>query len=203
MKATSKISQAPILKKFTTKELNALLVQVGVNRKRRAFAKLFEYFGPRIKSFLMRGALSEGKAEELTQEVFVTIWQKAGSFNPAKASASTWVFTIARNKKIDFFRKNLRRKIDPDAYEAVRRDVKSQFQDVQERNEADVIGEILKELPEKQADLIRKCYYEDKTHQAIADELGIPLGTVKSRLRLGIKKIRRALSKKGIQKLGR
>lgn len=180
---------------------NALLELVGAKQDRKAFSSLFEYFAPRLKSFLMNGGLPGEKAEEIMQDTFVTIWQKASGYDSQKAAASTWIFTIARNKKIDLLRKEKRHKIDPTEYLEFLPEPKKQSDTLQAKDNVEIIKDILNNLPKKQSELIIKSYYEHKTHLEISEEMQIPLGTVKSRLRLAIDKLRRAIEQEGIKSL--
>lgn len=184
---------------LATSDFNSLLEKVGKSQDRKAFSELFAYFAPRLKSFLISGGLSDEKAEETMQETFVTIWRKSASYDSQKAAASTWIFTVARNKKIDLIRKEKRRVIDPNDYLAIQPEQKKQIDRVQDIDNAAIIKEVIKDLPKKQSELVLKSYYESKTHQEIADELGLPLGTVKSRLRLAMEKLRRGLDQRGIE----
>lgn len=170
-----------------------MLLNIGNNKDRASFIALFEYFAPRLKSFLMKGGMDAGVIDELIQDTFLTIWRRAGTFNPAKAKASTWIFTIARNKKIDYLRKQ--KGISVELSDAVPlADNRSEHQPAENLihiQETDVLYSAIQNLPDEQADLIRKSFYEDKSHGEIAQETGIPLGTVKSRLRLALGKLRK------------
>ncbi len=173
---------------------HATMIQaIAQRRDRTAFAALFAYFGPRVKAWMMRAGSNPTAAEELAQETMLAVWQKARLFDPARAGASTWIFTIARNLRIDA----LRRERHPSEL----------MQDPLEEPEAPIqadrvlamsqqetrIRAALRMLPPEQAEVIRKAFFEDKVHAEIEKELGIPLGTVKSRLRLGISRLRAAL----------
>lgn len=167
-----------------------LLVAVGQKRDRQAFAALFGYYAPRIKSFLMKGGADPETADELAQDTMVTVWQKATSYDPAKASAGTWIFTIARNKRIDGLRKKIRPEIDMDDAELVTDDTPSAVDALSLEEETAIMADALKALPEEQAGLLYKSFFEDKTHADIAREMKLPLGTVKSRIRLALEKLR-------------
>ena len=131
------------------------------------------------------------------QEVMLLVWRRAETYDPAQASASTWVFTIARNKRIDALRREHRPEIDPDdpalvpALVPERPD--SADRRVELRESTSRLRAALKELPAEQAELLRLAYFEDKPHSAISAERGLPLGTVKSRLRLAVERLRKAL----------
>lgn len=178
----------------------ALLQRVGARQDRDAFVALFEYYAPRIKSYLMKNGADDATAEEAVQNTFVTVWEKAGGFNPAKASASTWIFTIARNKRIDALR---RQKfvvpLDDDGGDGenagtilstLAAPVQEDYADAGTREQ---LHDAIDKLPPEQSRLLRMAFFEDKSHQAISDETALPLGTVKSRLRLAMDKLRHSL----------
>jgi len=167
-----------------------MLNAVGQYKDRKAFIDLFEYFAPRIKSFMLKSGATPDQADELAQETMLTVWNKAESYNPKLAAASTWIFTIARNKRIDGIRKQSRPEPDPDDPLMVRDDLPVPGETLSRDEETGIVSEAMKDLPEEQADLIRKAFFEDKTHQAIADETKLPLGTVKSRIRLALDRLR-------------
>lgn len=168
-----------------------LLVDVGRNRNKESFILLFEYFAPRIKSFLMKGGANENSADELAQETMLSVWNKAKSFDPQKAAASTWIFTIARNKRIDAIRKKKAYNVDLDDLPLLEDEkALTPAQSTLLKEQAEGIAGVLKKLPDAQAELIRKSFFEDKSHKEIAEETGIPLGTVKSRIRLALERLR-------------
>jgi RNA polymerase sigma-70 factor (ECF subfamily) len=171
-----------------------LLRAVGARQDRAAFVKLFAHYAPRVKSYLLKHGADDAAAEEIVQNTFVTVWEKARSFDPKKAAASTWIFTIARNKRIDALRREKFVEVNSDAPALAQAE---QPADAAYADE-DAVGRLaqaLDDLPEEQARLLRMAFFEDKSHGAIAKETKIPLGTVKSRLRLGLEKLRHALSK--------
>ncbi len=173
------------------------LLAVGRDRDRAAFAALFGHFAPRLKAYLRRQGCDAAGAEELVQEVMLLVWRRAETYDPAQASASTWVFTIARNKRIDVLRREQRPEIDPDDPALVPALVPDRPESADRRLEtqesAGRLREALKDLPPEQAELLRLAYFEDKPHSVISVERGIPLGTVKSRLRLAMERLRKAL----------
>lgn len=121
----------------------------------------------------------------------LNIWNKAESYNPAKAAASTWIFTIARNKRIDALRKKKFYSVDIDLLPDMEDDTyRSPAKEMSDTQESETIAQALENLPPEQADLIKRSYFEDKSHQEIADETGLPLGTVKSRIRIALKRLR-------------
>lgn len=167
---------------------SALLQKVGKDKDRAAFAALFTYFAPRVKSYMLKNNMGEAAAEEVVQNTFVTVWEKAASFDPKKAAASTWIFTIARNKRIDALRKDRQVEFNSDspALETAVSEADAQYdaQDIEKLTDA------IDTLPPEQARLVRMAFYDDKSHSDISQETRIPLGTVKSRLRLALDKLR-------------
>lgn len=171
-------------------DFSGLLGLVAQSKDRQAFAQLFEYFAPRIKSFLMKGGAAPDAADELAQETMVTVWQKAASFDPVKASASTWIFTIARNKRIDALRRKVRPEVDADdPLLQIADDAPSAAETLAAQEDTQVMGQAIQTLPPEQAQLLYKSFFEDKTHADIAKETGIALGTVKSRIRLALERL--------------
>jgi RNA polymerase sigma-70 factor, ECF subfamily len=171
----------------------ALIQAIARRRDRAAFATLFRTFAPKVKAWMLRGGASAAAAEELAQETMLAVWQKAALFDPARAGASTWIFTIARNQRIDALRRErhpgslLSDPVDdPEAPPQADRLLAMGQQEARIRS-------ALADLPADQAEVIRKAFFEDKVHAEIEKELGIPLGTVKSRLRLAMNRLRTAL----------
>ena len=167
------------------------LRRIQVNQDQQAFAELFSYFAPRVKAFLIKSGANPSLAEECAQEVMATLWHKAHLFDPSRAGVSTWIFTIARNKKIDALRKQRRPEPEdltwgPEA-EPETADVLALQQETKNLSEA------ITTLPEQQRDLIKRAYYGDLSHSEIAAETGLPLGTIKSRLRLALVKLRQTM----------
>ena len=174
-------------------EWDQLLIQVGNNRDRSAFKALYEHFAPRLKSFLLRIGSDESAAEEVCQESMIMVWRKAETFNPESAGASTWIFTIARNKRIDKLRKDSRPLPDFNDPSFYKKPVDRSDDILQRAEEEKKIKDALKFLPSEQAKLILSAYYDEKSHRKIADETKLPLGTVKSRIRLAINRLRSQL----------
>lgn len=176
-----------------TVQLNSLLTSVGTASDRAAFVALFDHFAPRVKSYLLRLGASPALAEDLTQDVMLLVWRKAALFDAAKASASTWIFTIARNLRIDAIRRERRPEYDPnDPAFVPDENVPADVQMVRDDGDA-CVRKALAELSPDQAQVVQMSFYADKPHSQIAQELGLPLGTVKSRLRLAMGKIKAAL----------
>jgi len=172
----------------------ALVEAIAARQDRAAFTRVFAYYAPRVKAYLARLGLDGAQAEEVTQEVMVAVWRKAASFDARQASVSTWIFRIARNRRIDVFRRDKRETLDakdpafeppaearPDgAAEAAERDAQ--------------VRRAMEDLPPEQRDLVRRAFYEDLSHSEIAASTGVPLGTVKSRLRLAFAKLKLTLA---------
>jgi RNA polymerase sigma-70 factor (ECF subfamily) len=172
--------------------LSGYIVRIAERGDRDAFARLFAHFAPRVKSYLMRLGAGAEAAEELAQETLLTVWRRAGSFDPSRAAASTWIFTIARNLRIDLSRRDGRAAPaeDPSTFNpgpAAPDEALSACQDEQR------IAAAMAMLPREQAQVITLAFFADKPHSEIALDLGLPLGTVKSRLRLAMARLRGAL----------
>ena len=170
------------------------LEAVARERDRQAYAELFRHFAPLLKSFALSspGMSSNALAEELVQEVMLKIWNRASTFDSAKASATTWIYTLARNCRIDLLRKKyrVREEVDVDELWDLGTDEDLLEDEVyQKRIEVDV-RESLGGLPAEQRQIITKVYMEGKSHSEVAEELGLPLGTVKSRVPLAMSKLK-------------
>jgi len=161
---------------------------------RAAFAALYGHFAPRVKFFLMKSGTPAATAEDCAQDVLATVWQKASMFDASRASVATWIFTIARNRRIDLARRD--RRPEPEDVEWMGADdmAPDQSELFEAEEEARVLSQALAQLPEKQRALIHRAYYGDLTHSEIAAETGLPLGTIKSRIRLALDKLRLKLS---------
>ena len=167
-----------------------LVLAVAARRDRAAFAELFAFFAPRLKAFMIRGGATPDLAEELAQEAMIQVWRRADSFDPARAAASTWIYTIARNKRIDRLRRERRPEISEEEYVAALGEPE-RGDDAAERSEDETrLARSLETLPDDQALVVRMAFYEDKSHSDIAAELRLPLGTVKSRIRLALTRLR-------------
>jgi len=174
----------------TTDELCALLEAVAVHRDRQAFARLFKYFAPRLKAFGLRQGADPTTAEELVQETLLIVWRKASTFDRSKATPSTWIFTIVRNKRIDMFRRQNRAEVALDErYDAPTEERLPDDSYALTRSD-EALRAALAVLPEDQLTVLRKAFFEDKSHSEIAEELRLPLGAVKSRVRLALARLR-------------
>ncbi|WP_417409589.1 sigma-70 family RNA polymerase sigma factor [Hoeflea sp.] len=177
--------------------LARLASAVAERRDQTAFAELFDYFAPRIKSYLLRLGMETGQAEELTQEVMIVLWHKAALFDPVKSSLSTWLFRIARNRRIDAFRRDKSALLDADdpALQPSQPESADDIVEAEERDER--VRKAMLDLPEEQAVLVKQAFFLGRSHSQIAEDTGLPLGTVKSRIRLAFSRLRRSLEGDG------
>ncbi|MGE0046611.1 MAG: sigma-70 family RNA polymerase sigma factor [Hyphomonadaceae bacterium] len=167
-----------------------LMERVARFEDRDAFAALFAFYAPRVKSYLLRLSAEDALAEELAQEVMITVWRKAALFDRAQASVSTWIFRIARNRRIDAARRIKARALDPDEPTLAPADLTAPDDAVSANEREARVREALKDLPEEQLSLLRAAFYEGLSHREIAEKTGVPLGTVKSRIRLAFQRMR-------------
>ena len=179
------------LEKNNKKVWAELIKKVETLKDTSAFEELFNHFAPRVKAFLMKSGADPQMAEECSQEVMATVWRKAHLFDPARASVSTWIFTIARNKKIDAIRKLNRP--EPEQLYPEQDYEPDQEEVVELQQETERLATALGELPEKQRVLIEKAYLGELSHSEIAEITGLPLGTIKSRIRLALEKLRHSM----------
>jgi RNA polymerase sigma-70 factor (ECF subfamily) len=175
------------------RELDDLVLRVARLRDREAFIGLYRHFAPRVKAYLLRLGADDTAAEEATQETMLSLWRRADSFNPAQAGVGTWVFTIARNRRIDILRRERRPEASPDLAELVADPAEPADHTIAGRQRDQRVREALAALPPEQAELVQMAYYEDLSQTAIAERTGLPLGTVKSRFRLAFTRLRRLL----------
>ncbi len=174
-----------------TSELTVWLVAVRDSRDRAAFGQLFDYFAPRLKGFVMRSGVGAAQAEEIVQDVMLTVWRKASMFDPHRAQASAWIYQIARNRQIDIIRKEHRPIPDELAQDPGSEPDASQILAFDQ--EAEQLKTAIDQLGPDQKDMIEKAYLGGLTHQEISAQTGLPLGTVKSRIRLGLRRLRKEL----------
>ena len=176
----------------TAEYWNAKLLAVAERGDREAFGELFAYYAPRVKTYLLKMGAGAA-AEELAQEAMLSLWRKAALFDPAKASAGTWIFAIARNLRVDAIRRERRPALDPDDPELspVPEPLAEDGLMTQEKEAR--LRAALVQLPVEQAEIVTLSFFADKPHSQIAEELKLPLGTVKSRLRLAMGRLRAAL----------
>lgn len=176
-------------------DYDRMIVAVAQTRDREAFACLFQHFAPRIKAWLIKGGATDAAAEEFAQEAMLTVWRKAELFDARMARASTWIFTIARNRRLDALRKDARvppvellpPDIDPDRPDDL----------LEGRQDATRIRQAMAALTPEQAQVLHLAFFLDQPHSAIAERLCLPLGTVKSRIRKAMLKLRAMLDQEG------
>ncbi len=171
-------------------KLSSSLESVGKNQDKEAFNIIFRHFAPRLKSFLTKAGSTETQAEGVIQEVMIAVWTKSKTYDRSKSSVSTWIYTIARNKRIDKLRKE-KRHILSESDEGLEVPINStQENEIFSSQLSNNIKKYMSNLPEEQSKLLKLSYFYDKTHVDISNELKIPLGTVKSRIRLALTKMR-------------
>jgi len=171
---------------------SSMIVAIARVQNRACFSELFLHFAPRLKAFFVRLGVLPGLAEDLAQEVMMTVWHKADYFDPARASATTWIFTIARNLRIDLGRRERRPALSEGFVDLLEEPDPDEGAQSAEREQR--IRAALAQLPGEQADVIRLSFFEDRPHAEIATRLAIPLGTVKSRIRLAMNRLRALVS---------
>jgi len=180
-----------VARKREISEQTAWMLAIRDRRDKQAFARLFDHFAPRLKGFVVRSGLDAAQAEEIVQDVMLTIWRKADQFDPERAQVSGWIYQITRNRQIDVVRRvgrampeELKHEDDhePDAGQVVALE-----------QETGKLKQALKRLKPEQRMMIEKAYLGDLTHQEIQAETGLPLGTIKSRIRLGLDRLRHEL----------
>lgn len=166
-----------------------LLLAIGRNKSQRAYEQLFSLMAPKVKAFLLRQGRSADEAENIAQDAMLSVWRKADLFNPDKSSARTWVYAIVRNRMIDLQRSAGREMRGKERYKN-----ESGIEDVTDGGvtddaSRDRLQKLLDELPPEQSQTLVMSYVEGKSHKEISDEIGLPLGTVKSRIRIGFQRL--------------
>ena len=174
----------------TDDDLTLCVELIGKNQDKIAFNNIFRYFAPRLKSFLIKAGSTDSQAEEVIQEVMIAVWTKSSTYDSSKSSVSTWIYTIARNKRIDKIRKEKRHYLS-ESDEGLEIPVDStQEKEIFSAQVSNSLKKYMSNLPEEQSKLLQLSYFYNKTHADISAELKIPLGTVKSRIRLALTKMR-------------
>jgi len=171
--------------------LASLILKIGTDRDRDAFAQIFWHFAPRIKGFGLKQSSDGALAEELVQETMLAVWRSAKTYDSARSSAATWVFTICRNKRIDLFRRRSRAEPDQADQEWESEPTQHRFAEIS----ADFrrTRKLMNDLPKEQSQVLAMSFLEEKPHREIAAQLGLPLGTVKSRIRLALTTLRQGM----------
>ena len=174
-------------------DLADLVHAIATDQDRTAFSDLYRRLAPSLRRFLVTRCRDAVKAEEILQETMLTIWRKAGLYDRRKASVNTWAFTIARNRLVDRIRKARRPAPDP-TDPAFVQEVLAPDDAVARERRARRLRAAMETLPEEQAAVLRSAYFEGLSQTEVADAQGVPLGTVKSRARLAIQRLRAALA---------
>jgi len=187
----------------TGDEFVELVRAVAVAGDRSAFAVLFKHFAPRVKAYLRRSGMDPELAEELAQETMVNLWRKAASFDPARAQLSTWIFTIARNLRVDHLRRQHGTQAVQDVEidggdasagsEPVEHDAVQLDEQLDATRRETAVRQALRQLAPEQLQAVWLAFYDERSHARIAGDLQLPLGTVKSRIRLAVIHLRRLL----------
>lgn len=176
--------------------MSELLAEIGRTHDVELFETLFRHFAPRVKAYMARTG-SPGYAEELMQETMVSVWNKAAMYDPGKGAASTWIFSIARNLRIDAYRREKHPEFDPADPALLPEAEPAADRQLEGEEAAEIVRRALDTLPPDQAEVLRLAYFEDNSQSTIAETLDLPLGTVKSRMRLAFAKLRAALGHEG------
>ena len=166
-----------------------LIDAVALRRDREAFAQLFSYFAPRLKAWLIKSGAAPSAAEDFAQDTMLTVWRKADLFDSRKARAATWIFTIARNRRLDMLRRDARPLPTPEI-ELTDQSVPRPDDTLSLSQDADRVREALSRLAPDQLEVVRHAFFMESSHSEIARQLNLPLGTVKSRIRNAMIKLR-------------
>lgn len=166
------------------------MARIAAERCRTSFTTLFDYYAPRIKTYMRRLGAGDGEAEELAQEVMVTVWRKANLYDPRQAAVSTWIFRIARNRRIDAQRRANKPPLDADDPMLRPSETEEPDTTVNRAQLEAIVRRELECLPEEQLALVRAAFYDGLSHSEIAEAFNLPLGTVKSRIRLAFNRLR-------------
>src|SRR5271169_5504031 len=179
-------------------ELDELLTAVGTDRDGEAFTALFDHFGPRVHAQMLRLGLAPFAAADVTQDVMETIWRKAHLFDRRKAAAATWVFHIARNRRIDVRRRSRESNYASDDFLAIPDPAEPSDNCLDAARREKCVRAALGVLPQEQFTLVKLAFFDGLSHSTIAERMKLPLGTVKSRLRLAFSRLRRFLHDAGV-----
>jgi RNA polymerase sigma factor (sigma-70 family) len=178
---------------LSAEEQERLVRRVAETRDRAAFADLFDHYAPRLKGYLQRLGLDVGAAEEVVQETMIVLWHKAALFDPRKSSLGTWLYRVARNRRIDLARRQATRAFDEDDPTLVPEGAEEPGSALDARRREERVRAAMAGLPDDQREAVRLAFFVGLSHSEIAERTGLPMGTVKSRLRLAFGRLRRAL----------
>lgn len=165
------------------------MANIAQRRDKQSFMALYDHFSPRVNAYLLGQGVDAAQAEDLSQEALLTLWKKAHLYKPEKAAVSTWLFRVARNLWIDRLRKQRRVAYESDD---LLDSVAAEQQPQAVAADGDRLQAVLDSLPRNQAQAVYMSYYEGKSHSEIAEETGMPLGSVKSCLRLAMRTFRQS-----------
>lgn len=171
-----------------------LALKVARDQDRTAFAELFDFLAPRVNAYLRKLGLDTASAEEICQETMVILWQKAALFDPAKSSLSTWIFRVARNRRIDHQRRISKAIVDEEDPMLQPEPAPAPDGGIDEERREAAVRSAIAELPPEQYEVVRLAFFLGMAHSQIAEETGLPIGTVKSRIRLAFARLRARLS---------
>ena len=174
------------------KDFIALMSRIR-ERDRAAFEELFVHFGPRVKSLMLKSGAEHSMAEDIVQDVFMAVWRKADYFVPERGTVNAWIFSIARNARIDRLRRHSSRPYEDIADLELEAPGPNAEQELDASQRADKVADAMFELPEEQREIIELAYMQDMAQTEIAERLSLPLGTVKSRMRLAYAKLKQKL----------
>lgn len=172
---------------YSSSDLSDLLQQFSDKKDKQLYIQLFRHFAPKVKAYIIRLGLVESTAEELMQETMLAVWRKAHLYNRSKAAASTWIFTLARNQSIDWMRKQKYPEYSLDEWVE---EVDDSDHQGEQLVTSDRMEKAIAKLPENQAQVLYMSFFEGRSHSDISDRLGVPLGSVKSRIRLASEKLK-------------
>ena len=172
-------------------ETTVWMLAVRDQRDKAAFGRLFDHFAPRLKGMLCRNGMAPALAEDIVQDVMLTVWRKAQMFDPGRAQVSAWIYQIARNRQIDVLRRE--RRPMPEELKPVEATEEDAAQILALEQETEALRAALKRLKPAQREMVERAYLGELTHAEIRAETGLPLGTIKSRIRLGLERLRHEL----------
>lgn len=171
------------------------LGKIATQQDKSAFVQLFNYFAPRVKAYLRRQGVDGSQADDITQDVMLQVWNRAAQFDAAKARPSTWIYTIARNRLIDLWRSQKNSLLDFNDPALLPEETYDQTQSIDSEEESSTVRHAVAELSDEQRAIIEETYYHERSQRMIAKARKIPLGTVKSRLRLALDHLRHKIKR--------
>ncbi|MCB1509064.1 MAG: sigma-70 family RNA polymerase sigma factor [Hyphomicrobiaceae bacterium] len=169
------------------------MARIAGKRDAEAFAQLFDHFAPRLKGYLLGLGADPVTAEEIVQDTMTAVWRKADLFDAQKSSLATWIFRIARNRRIDLLRRRRGQTIDLEGFDVADEDLPDPDTGLDARQRETRVHAALAGLPDEQRSLVELSFFAELSHSDIAERTGLPLGTVKSRIRLAFARMRKAL----------